>query len=204
VGLKRAIDYDYDYDYDYDVITLNRMLPGLDGLEVVTALRAAGVRTPVLMISALSQVDDRIRGLRAGGDDYLVKPFASEEMAARVEVLLRRHRPDEGATRLQVGDLELNMLDRRISCREQSIDLQNTEFKLIEFFMRNADRTVTRALIFETVWGYHFDPGTKLIDVHVVRHFMNVQAAIAQDDTLWVLDAVQPFGGNREGRVKLV
>lgn len=163
-GLSRALDG------AFDVITLDRMLPGLDGLGVVTALRKAGNRTPVMMISALSDVDERIRGLRAGGDDYLVKPFASEEMTARVEVLLRRNEAFEvRETRLQVADLQLDLLHRTATCSEQRAALPATEFRLLEFLMRNAGKVVTRALIFESVWGYHFDPGTKLIDVHLTR-----------------------------------
>lgn len=154
----------------FDAITLDRMLPGLDGLQVITRLRSAGMQTPVLMISALTDVDDRIRGLRAGGDDYLVKPFASEEMATRIGVLLRRHSdPVERETLLQVGDLSLDLLSRELACGEQRLSLSPIEFKLLEFLMRNAGSVVTRALIFETVWGYHFDPGTKLIDVHLTR-----------------------------------
>jgi two-component system OmpR family response regulator len=155
---------------EFEAITLDRMLPGLDGLAVVTALRAAGVRTPVLMISAMSDVDERIRGLRAGGDDYLVKPFACEEMATRIEVLLRRNSDSlERETRLQVEDLSLDLLSREVCCADQRIALPATEFRLLEFLMRNANAVVTRALIFESVWGYHFDPGTKLIDVHLTR-----------------------------------
>lgn len=164
VGLQRALTE------KFDVITLDRMLPGLDGLGVVMALRDAGNRTPVMMISALSDVDDRIRGLRAGGDDYLVKPFVSEEMTTRVDVLLRRNEPDHTReTWLRVADLQLDLLHRRVACREQCAALPATEFRLLEFLMRNAGKVVTRPLIFETVWGYHFDPGTKLIDVHLTR-----------------------------------
>ncbi|EKT4475219.1 response regulator transcription factor [Pseudomonas putida] len=153
----------------YDVITLDRMLPSLDGMAIVAGLRQAGLNTPVLMISALATLDDRVQGLRAGGDDYLVKPFASEEMAVRVEALLRRHAHDERKTQLQFKDLCLDLLERRMSCSQRHFDLQGTEFKLLEFLMRNAGQVVTRGLIFETVWGYNFDPGTKLIDVHLTR-----------------------------------
>lgn len=154
----------------FDVITLDRMLPGMDGLAIVSALRASGATTPVLMISALSHVDERVKGLRAGGDDYLTKPFASEEMAARVEVLLRRNKSrDERETVIQFDDLSLDLLKREMRCGQQRCDLQATEFKLLELLLRNANKTVTRALIFEAVWGYHFDPGTKLIDVHLTR-----------------------------------
>ncbi|MFJ4156304.1 response regulator transcription factor [Pseudomonas sp. NPDC089752] len=154
---------------DFDVITLDRMLPNVDGLEIISKLRAAGRDTPVLMISALSALDDRIQGIRAGGDDYLIKPFASEEMAVRVEALLRRHSRIEQATLLQVGDLSLHLIHRKLTCSANTIDLQPTEFKLVEFFMRNPNKVVTRGLIFEAVWGYSFDPGTKLIDVHLTR-----------------------------------
>ncbi|MFJ4142802.1 response regulator transcription factor [Pseudomonas sp. NPDC089734] len=163
-GLQRALSG------DFAAITLDRMLPGIDGLEVITCLRRSGVQTPVLMISALTDVDDRIRGLRAGGDDYLVKPFVSEEMATRIEVLLRRHGDTrERETFLRVEDLTLDLLSREIHCADQCIALSPTEFRLLEFLMRNAGSVVTRALIFESVWGYHFDPGTKLIDVHLTR-----------------------------------
>lgn len=163
-GLERALQQ------NFDAITLDRMLPSMDGLEVVRALREAGNRTPVMMISALGDVDNRIRGLRAGGDDYLVKPFVSEEMATRIEVLLRRHAPDtERETWLRVADLHLDLLNRTAVCAEQRSVLPATEFRLLEFLMRNAEKVVTRLVIFESVWGYHFDPGTKLIDVHLTR-----------------------------------
>ena len=153
----------------FDVITLDRMLPSVDGLEIITQLRKAGLGTPVLMISALSALDDRIQGIRAGGDDYLIKPFASEEMAVRVEALLRRHDRIEQSTLLQVGNLSLDLIHRKLTSGKKSIELQPTEFKLVEFFMRNPRKTITRGLIFEAVWGYRFDPGTKLIDVHLTR-----------------------------------
>lgn len=164
LGLERALNE------TFDVITLDRTLPGMDGLAVVVALREAGNRTPVMMISALADVDNRIRGLRAGGDDYLVKPFVSEEMATRIEVLLRRHAPeDERDTWLRVADLQLDLLNRTAVSATQRTVLPATEFRLLEFLMRNAGNVVTRPLIFESVWGYHFDPGTKLIDVHLTR-----------------------------------
>jgi two-component system, OmpR family, response regulator len=152
---------------DYDAITLDRMLPGMDGLTLVTRLREFGVQTPVLMISALSDADERVRGLRAGGDDYLTKPFNPEEMAARIEVLLRRHthRP----MKLRVGDLELDLMDRQARRSGETLDLLPTEFKLLEFLMRHTGRVLTRTMIFEAVWGYHFDPGTNVIEVHIGR-----------------------------------
>ena len=154
----------------YDAITLDRMLPGLDGLNFVTELRRAGIDTPVLMISALSDVDARVRGLRAGGDDYLTKPFAPDELAARVEVLLRRRNRDgERDTQLRVGDLELDLIARAARRGAGTLELLPIEFRLLEFLMRNSGQVLTRTMIFESVWGYHFDPGTNVIDVHIAR-----------------------------------
>ena len=168
-GLERALAG------GYDAITLDRMLPGMDGLEVVSELRRAGVDTPVLMISALSDVDARVRGLRAGGDDYLTKPFAPEEMAARIEVLLRR---GAGAreTTLRVGDLELDLIAHTARRGSVVLDLLPLEFRLLEYLMRHAGQVLTRTMIFEAVWGYHFDPGTNVIDVHIGRLRRKVDA----------------------------
>jgi two-component system OmpR family response regulator len=162
-GLKRAVGG------EYDAITLDRMLPGIDGLAVVTALREAGVETPVLMISALSDVDERVRGLRAGGDDYLTKPFAPDEMVARIEVLLRRQRATGRETLLRVGDLELDLIERSARRGTHILELLPIEFRLLEFLVRNSGQVLTRTMIFESVWGYHFDPGTNVIDVHIGR-----------------------------------
>lgn len=156
-------------DGDYDAITLDRMLPGLDGLSLVTRLRESGVQTPVLMISALSDVDERVRGLRAGGDDYLTKPFSPDEMAARVEVLLRRHGTQMRETVLRVADLELDLIARVARRGTTVLELLPTEFRLLEFLVRQSGQVVTRTLIFEAVWGYHFDPGTNVIEVHIGR-----------------------------------
>jgi two-component system OmpR family response regulator len=153
----------------YDAITLDRMLPGLDGLAVVTELRRAGIDTPVLMISALSDVDARVRGLRAGGDDYLTKPFAPEEMAARIEVMLRHRRTSAPETVLRVGDLQLDLIARSAQRDTATLELLPIEFRLLEYLMRNAGQVLTRTMIFEAVWGYHFDPGTNVIDVHIGR-----------------------------------
>ena len=153
----------------YDAITLDRMLPGLDGLAVITALREAGVQTPVLMISALSDVDERVRGLRAGGDDYLTKPFAPDEMVARIEVLLRRQRTPPRATLLRVADLELDLITRCARRGGSALELLPIEFRLLEVLVRNSGQVLTRTMIFESVWGYHFDPGTNVIDVHIGR-----------------------------------
>ena len=153
----------------FDAITLDRMLPNLDGLSIVTRLRAAGIDTPVLMISALSDVDERVRGLRAGGDDYLTKPFAVEEMAARLEVLLRRRKAPALVVKLQVADLELDLLERSVRRNGVELELKTTEFRLLEYMMRNSGQTLTRTMIFEAVWNYHFDPYTNLIEVHMAR-----------------------------------
>ncbi|NNM68582.1 MAG: response regulator transcription factor [Gallionella sp.] len=169
-GLDRALGG------HYDLITLDRMLPTLDGLAIVTALREQHIDTPVLMISALSDVDERIDGLRAGGDDYLVKPFASEEMAARVEVLLRRRNRPGRQTHLRVADLELDLVARQVHRGDLELDLLPTEFRLLEYMMRNSGQIITRTMLFESVWGYHFDPGTNIIDVHIGRLRRKVDA----------------------------
>ncbi len=154
---------------NYDLITLDRMLPSVDGLAIVTAMRRENIDTPVLMISALSDVDERVQGLRAGGDDYLVKPFASDEMAARVEVLLRRKERQFPQTVLRILDLELDLVARTVSRRKVQLDLLPMEFRLLEYMMRNSEQILTRTMLFESVWGYHFDPGTNIIDVHIGR-----------------------------------
>src|SRR5487761_2381530 len=169
-GLDRALSG------QYDLITLDRMLPFVDGLTIVTAMREQNIDTPVLMISALSDVDERVDGLRAGGDDYLVKPFASEEMAARVEVLLRRQSKTERQTKLRVVDLELDLVTRQARRAEKELDLLPTEYRLLEYLMRNSGQTLTRNMLFESVWGYHFDPGTNIIDVHIGRLRRKVDA----------------------------
>ena len=155
----------------FDAITLDRMLPNLDGLSLVRLLRERGVDTPVLMLSALSDVDQRIAGLRAGGDDYLTKPFAPDEMSTRIEALLRRRGVDAApeATVLRGRDIELDLVRRRVLVGGAEVKLLNMEFKLLEFLMRNAGEVLSRRLIFERVWGYYFDPGANLINVHMAR-----------------------------------
>lgn len=153
----------------YDAMVVDRMLPGRDGLSIVRALRAAGDQTPVLVLSALGEVDHRVEGLRAGGDDYLVKPFAFSELHARLEALLRRSASEAPTTRLQVADLELDLLARTVSRGGRSLDLQPREFRLLEYLMRHAGQVVTRTMLLEHVWDYHFDPQTNVIDVHVSR-----------------------------------
>jgi two-component system OmpR family response regulator len=153
----------------YDALVVDRMLPGLDGLSLVQALRKGGDRTPVLILSALGSVDDRVRGLRAGGDDYLPKPFAYTELLARIEALTRRGAPEQEAVRLTVGDLVLDRLTRKVTRAGETIVLQPREFRLLEYLMRNTGRVVTRTMLLEGVWDYHFDPQTNVIDVHISR-----------------------------------
>jgi two-component system, OmpR family, response regulator len=153
----------------YDAMILDRMLPGIDGLSMLGALRAAEIRTPALILSALGSVDDRVKGLRAGGDDYLVKPFAFSELLARVEVLLRRGTGPSATTILTVGDLELDLLTRSVKRCGRTIELLPREFRLLEYLMRNAGHVVTRTMLLEHVWDYHFDPQTNVVDVHVSR-----------------------------------
>lgn len=163
VGLERA------KREHFDAITLDRMLPGMDGLALVLRLRESFISVPVLMISALSDVDERIAGLRAGGDDYMVKPFSAQEMALRVESLLRRSANAAGDAILRSGDLEVNLWKRSVTICGKPLRLPQMEFRLLEFLMRNAGKVVSRRLIFEQVWGYHFDPGANLINVHIGR-----------------------------------
>ena len=155
----------------YDVLIVDRMLPKLDGLSLVRSLREQDVETPVLFLSALGQVDDRVKGLRAGGDDYLTKPYAFSELLARIEVLARRRSssPAREETVYHVGDLELDRLSRRVTRAGQTLDLQPREFRLLEYMMRHAGQVVTRTMLLEHVWDYHFDPQTNVIDVHVSR-----------------------------------
>jgi two-component system OmpR family response regulator len=153
----------------YDALIVDRMLPGMDGLALIAALRAAEIRTPVLILSALGAVDDRVKGLRAGGDDYLVKPFAFAELLARIEALLRRGAAGPATTKLRVGDLEMDLLARTARRAAQEIELLPREFRLLEFLMRHAGQVVTRTMLLESVWDYHFDPQTNVIDVHVSR-----------------------------------
>ncbi|MEQ8402868.1 MAG: response regulator transcription factor [Roseitalea porphyridii] len=153
----------------YDTLIVDRMLPRRDGLSIVAQLRAEDDRTPVLILSALGEVDDRVTGLRAGGDDYLTKPYAFSELLARIEVLHRRSQNGDAETAYRVADLELDRLSRRVTRAGQDIVLQPREFRLLEYLMRNAGRVVTRTMLLEHVWDYHFDPQTNVIDVHVSR-----------------------------------
>jgi two-component system OmpR family response regulator len=155
---------------NFDAIILDRMLPGgVDGLRILETLRSQKNQTPVLILSALAHVDERVRGLKAGGDDYLTKPFSFAELLARVEALTRRAKGEGPQTKLVVGDLEMDLLSRTVRRAGQKIDLQPREFRLLEYLMRHAGQVVTRTMLLEGVWDYHFDPQTNVIDVHVSR-----------------------------------
>ncbi|CAL4868841.1 Transcriptional activator protein CopR [Asticcacaulis sp. MM231] len=152
-----------------DVIILDRMMPVMDGVTMLQTLRAEGVDVPVLFLSALGELEDRVSGLRAGADDYLVKPYALTELVARVEALSRRKEKDQVETILRVGDLEMNLISRVVKRQTKVIDLQPREFQLLEFLMRHVGQSVTRTMLLEKVWAYHFDPQTNVIDVHISR-----------------------------------
>jgi two-component system OmpR family response regulator len=154
---------------EFDVLVVDRMLPKRDGLSIIAALREQGRQTPALILSALGEVDDRVAGLRAGGDDYLPKPYAFSELLARAEVLARRTAPGEAQTTYQVADLELDRLSHTVKRAGEDIPLQPREFRLLEFLMKNAGQVVTRTMLLEKVWDYHFDPQTNVIDVHISR-----------------------------------
>ena len=177
-------------DEDFDVAVIDRMLPKLDGLTLVQTLRAERDSTPVLFLSALGEVDDRVVGLRAGGDDYLVKPFAFVELLARIDVLARRGEVGESRTHMAVGDLELDLLTRRVSRGDQAIHLQPREFRLLEYLMRHANQVVTRTMLLENVWDYHFDPQTNVIDVQISR----LRAKIDKDFDRPLLHTVRGAG----------
>jgi two-component system OmpR family response regulator len=162
-GIAQALDD------DYDVAIVDRMLPGLEGLALVKTLRAAGRRVPILFLTALGGVDDRVDGLEAGGDDYLVKPFAFSELLARLNALKRRPHLKGEETRLKVADLALDLITRRVFRGSTEIDLQPREFRLLEVLMRNRGRVVTRTMLLERVWSFHFDPKTSVVETHISR-----------------------------------
>ena len=153
----------------YDVLIVDRRLPGMDGLTLVKSLRDAGVQTLALFLTTMGGIDDRVGGLEAGGDDYLVKPFAFAELQARVGALTRRRPASPVETRLQVGDLELNLLQRKVTRAGHTLELQPQEFRLLEYLMRNAGRVTTRTMLLEGVWGFHFDPKTSVVETHISR-----------------------------------
>ena len=164
----------------YDAIILDRMLPGgIDGLGIIEALRRTGNRCPILILSSLVDVDERIRGLKAGGDDYLTKPFSFGELEARLEALIRRGQPAADDAVLTVGDLRLERLSRKVTRGGAAIALQPREYKLLEFLMRHAEQVVTRTMLLEHVWDYHFDPQTNVVDVHVSKLRQKIDAGFA-------------------------
>jgi two-component system OmpR family response regulator len=176
----------------YDVMIIDRMLPGMDGLSIIKTIRATGNQTPVLILSALGDVDDRVEGLRGGGDDYLTKPFSYTELLARLEVLVRRgsNKGNEKVTHLSVADLEMDLLARTVKRGAEKIDLQPREFRLLEYLMKHAGQVVTRTMLLEQVWDYHFDPQTNVIDVHISR----LRSKIDKDFPKQLLQTVRGAG----------
>jgi two-component system OmpR family response regulator len=165
----------------YDAIVMDRMLPGgIDGLAIIEALRKTGSKVPILILSALSEVDDRIRGLKSGGDDYLVKPFAFGELLARLDALLRRSQDVRAETSMTLDDLSMDLLTRRVTRAGKAVALQPREFKLLEYLMRHANQVVTRTMLLENVWDYNFDPQTNVVDVHVSKLRQKIDAGIGR------------------------
>jgi len=173
-----------------DLAIVDRMLPKLDGLALVQSLRATGKKLPVLILSALGDVDDRITGLRAGGDDYLTKPYHMSELLARIDALARRREAAEASTKLKIADLELDRMTRRVTRNGKKIELTAREFQLLEFMMRHSGQVVTRTMLLEGVWDYHFDPQTNVIDVHISR----LRQAIDKDFDKPLLHTVRGAG----------
>ena len=174
----------------YDVLVVDCMLPKLDGLSLVEKLRRDGEDVPIMFLSALSDVDDRVKGLKAGGDDYLIKPYAFIELLARIEALVRRRNPTEVETRFQVADLQLDLLTRRVMRGGNEILLQPREFRLLQYLLRHAGHIVTRTMLLENVWDYHFDPQTNVIDVHISR----LRSKIDKDFEIQLLHTVRGAG----------
>lgn len=167
-------------DGSFDAIVLDRMLPGLDGLSLLKSLRAAGLKTPVLLLTAMSAVDERVKGLRAGADDYLVKPFSLQELLARAEALLRRPQEQAETTELSCADLVVDLTRRTVSRGSRPVELTPKEFQVLEYFMRRKNRVVTRGMLLEGIWGYHFDPKTNVVDVHISKLRKQIDA---EDET---------------------
>ena len=175
---------------EYDVLVVDRMLPGLDGLAIVKTLRRAGMKAPVLFVTSLGGIDDRVEGLEAGGDDYLVKPFAHAELVARVHALGRRTAMRQEETVLRVADLEMNLINRTVTRGGQPIELQPREFKLLEVLMRNKERVLTRSMLLEHVWDFHFDPKTSIVETHISR----VRAKVDRPFDLPLIQTVRGVG----------
>ena len=175
---------------DYDVLIIDRMLPRRDGISIIESLRAEDNKTPILILSALGEVEDRVTGLRSGGDDYLTKPYAFSELLARIEVLARRSNPAEAATSYQVGDLTLDRLSRLVMRAEEKVLLQPREYRLLEYLMKYSGQVVTRTMLLENVWDYHFDPQTNVIDVHMSR----LRAKIDRGQKIQLLQTIRGAG----------
>ena len=180
---------------EFDVMVIDRMMPHMDGVALVEQLRREGDNTPVLFLSALGEIEDRVTGLKAGGDDYLVKPYAFPELIARVEALSRRRETGSVATLLKVGELEMDLIGRRVTRKGKEIDLQPREFQLLEYLMRHAGQSVTRTMLLEEVWHYHFDPQTNVIDVHISR----LRSKIDKDFDRPMLQTVRGAGYRLDG-----
>lgn len=174
----------------YDALIVDRMLPGLDGLSLLGQLRAAGNTTPALFLTALADVDDRVTGLQAGADDYLAKPFAFAELLARLDAIVRRRDTSATDTILKIADLQLDRLQRRVTRAGRIINLQTREFRLLEYLMQHAGQVVTRTMLLEQVWGYHFDPQTNVIDVHISR----LRAKLDIEDSQPLLHTIRGAG----------
>ncbi len=175
----------------YDAIITDRMLPGVEGLTILNALRASDIQTPVLVLSALSSVEERVKGLKAGADDYLIKPFAFEELAARLEVMIARSKPTGAEqTKLQCFDLEMDLLARKVIRSGRPIELQTREFKLLEYLLRHQGQVVTRTMLLENVWDYNFDPQTNIIDVHISR----LRQKISTNGSVQLIETVRGAG----------
>ncbi len=179
----------------FDVMVVDRMMPNMDGVTLVQTLRREGDNTPVLFLSALGEVDDRVKGLQAGADDYLVKPYAFPELIARVDALARRRETGSVHTLLKVGELEMDLISRGVTRAGKAIDLQPREFQLLEYLMRHAGQSVTRTMLLEEVWHYHFDPQTNVIDVHISR----LRAKIDKDFDRPMLQTVRGAGYRLDG-----
>lgn len=175
---------------EYDVLIIDRMLPRRDGISIIESLRAEGNDTPVLILSALGEVEDRVTGLRSGGDDYLTKPYAFTELLARIEVLAKRSNPAEAATNYQVGDLTLDRLSRLVMRGDEKVLLQPREYRLLEYLMKYSGQVVTRTMLLENVWDYHFDPQTNVIDVHMSR----LRAKIDRGQKIQLLHTIRGAG----------
>lgn len=177
-------------DGGFDAVILDRMLPGLDGLSVTKSIRAAGLKTPVILLTAMSTVDERVKGLRAGADDYLVKPFSFQELHARIEALLRRPQDTEETSTLACRDLEMDLLRRRVTRAGKEITLTPREFQILEFFLRRKNRVISRTMLLEGVWDYHFDPNTNIVDVHISK----LRRQIGANDANPIIETVRGAG----------